>query len=84
MAGMRARDDFDPGETFYEEDRPIEEVLGAYERGIKGITAPPVELDLSTSPVLQPVPSSLARPARFSWKPSAPKPIEVTLMIRVA
>ncbi len=31
----------DPGETFYEEDKPIEEVLEVYERGVKGVTAPP-------------------------------------------
>jgi hypothetical protein len=32
----------DPDETFYEEDEPVAEVLAAYERGVKGVTARPV------------------------------------------
>ena len=39
MADMRASGDFDPDEDFYEEDEPLDEVLAAYERGTKGVTA---------------------------------------------
>ena len=84
MTVMRASDDFDPSETFYEEDEPIEEVLAAYERGIKGVTAQPVELELSVSPILQPTPSSLAWPARLSWEPSSPPPFEVAPKVQAA
>jgi hypothetical protein len=43
---------------FYEEDEPIEEILAIFERGVKGVTAPPDEIadDLVTvdpSPWLQ-------------------------------
>jgi hypothetical protein len=35
MAGMAGNcGGFDPGEDFYEDDEPLEDVLAAYERGI--------------------------------------------------
>jgi len=84
MAGMTASGDFDPDETFYEDDRPLSEVLGAYERGVKGMTARPIKFELSASPLLQAEPSSKAWPASVSWKASAPRPIEVASPARVA
>lgn len=33
--------DFDPGETFYEDDESAENVVAAFNAGVKGVTAPP-------------------------------------------
>jgi hypothetical protein len=35
---------FDPGEDFYEDDEPVEQVIAAFERGAKFKTAKPLVL----------------------------------------
>jgi len=78
MAGMAASDHFDPDETFYEEDRPLEEVLAAYERGIKGVTARPNRIELTTTPqVYMPVPPSRSSRTSVTYEPAMPEPIRV-------
>lgn len=78
MASMSASDDFDPDETFYEEDRPLEEVLAAYERGIKGVTARPNRVELTATPqVYMAVPPSRASRTSVTYEPAMPEPIRV-------
>ena len=78
MASMAASSDFDPDETPYEEDRPLEEVLAAYERGIKGVTARPDRVELTATPqVYMPAPPSRASRTRVTYEPAMPSPIQV-------
>lgn len=78
MASMATSGDFDPDETFYEEDRPLEEVLAAYERGIKGVTARPDSVELTATPqVYMAVPSSRASRTNVTYEPAMPEPIRV-------
>jgi hypothetical protein len=78
MANMATSGDFDPEETFYEEDRPLEEVLAAYERGIKGVTARPNRIELTAAPqVYMPVPPSCASRTSVTYEPAMPEPIRV-------
>ncbi len=78
MASMAASDDFDPDETFYEEDQPLEEVLAAYERGIKGVTARPNRIELTATPqVYMPVPPSRSSRTSVTYEPAMPEPIRV-------
>jgi len=68
--------DFDPDEDFYEEDRPVAEVLAAYQRGIKGVTARPSCIELTAKPqAYVPAPPSLASPIRVSYESAMPAPI---------
>lgn len=71
--------DFDPDETFYEEDRPLEEVLAAYERGVKGVTARPDRVELTATPqtYLVPLSSSGAAGTSVTYEPAMPEPIRV-------
>lgn len=57
MAGMEGIGGFDEDEDFYEEDEPLEKILSAFDNGVKGITAPPVRLELS-GPDYQHAPTS--------------------------
>lgn len=78
MASMAASGDFDPDETFYEDDQPLEEVLAAYERGIKGVTARPTSIELTATPeVYMPVPPSRAPRTRVTQEPAMAEPIYV-------
>ena len=78
MASMAASGDFDPDETFYEEDRPLEELLAAYERGIKGVTARPDNIELTAAPqVYMPVPRSRASRTNVTYESAMPEPIRV-------
>lgn len=79
MTGMTSSDDFDPNEDFYEDDEPLDAVLDAFERGVKGVTAPPARFELSVAPtpLVLPGPFSRASAGRVSWKAAAPSPIEV-------
>jgi hypothetical protein len=78
MANMATSGDFDPDETFYEEDRPLEEVLAAYERGIKGVTARPDRIELTATPqVYMPVPPSRASRTTVTYAPAIAEPIRV-------
>jgi hypothetical protein len=78
MANMAASGDFDPDETFYEEDRPLEEVLAAYERGIKGVTARPNRIELTATPhVYMPVPPSRSSRTCVTYEPAIAAPIRV-------
>jgi hypothetical protein len=78
MASMATSGDFDPDETFYEEDRPLEEVLAAYERGIKGVTARPDRIELTATPhFYMPVPPSRAWHTSVTYEPAMPEPIQV-------
>jgi hypothetical protein len=75
---MATSGDFDPDETFYEEDRPLEEVLAAYERGIKGVTARPNRVELTATPyVYMPVPPSRASRMSVTYEPAIAAPIRV-------
>jgi hypothetical protein len=75
---MAASEDFDPDETFYEEDQPLEEVLAAYERGIKGVTARPNHIELTATPqAYMPVPPSRASRTNVTYEPAMPEPIRV-------
>ena len=78
MASMVTGGDFDPDETFYEEDRPLEEVLAAYERGIKGVTARPNRVELTVKPqAYMPAPPSRASRASVTYESATPEPIRV-------
>jgi hypothetical protein len=77
MAGMAAGGDFDRDEDFYEEDEPLEEVLAAYERGIKGVTARPAVLELSGAESVLLGRSSGGGTARVFYMAAAPEPIRV-------
>ena len=78
MASMATSGDFDPDETFYEEDRPLEEVLAAYEHGIKGVTARPNRIELTATPqVYMPAPPSRAWRTSVTYEPAMPEPIQV-------
>lgn len=78
MAGMTASGDFDPDEDFYEDDEPLEDVLAAYERGIKGVTARPSRIELSAPDVMLPELSSTAVLARIYIEPAAPVRVRAT------
>jgi hypothetical protein len=78
MASMATSGDFDPDETFYEEDRPLEEVLAAYERGIKGVTARPKRIELTATPqVYMPALPSRASCTSVTYESAMPAPIRV-------
>jgi hypothetical protein len=78
IGNMGTSGDFDPDETFYEEDRPLEEVLAAYERGVKGVTARPNRIELTVTPqVYMPVPPSRAWLTSVTYEPAMPEPIRV-------
>jgi len=82
MTGMGPNGDFDPDETFYEEDRPLEEVLAAYERGIKGVTARPgVELTAVPQAYMS-VPPSRAASTIVTYEPAMPAPVQVASACR--
>jgi hypothetical protein len=78
MASMATSGDFDPDETFYEEDRPLKEVLAAYERGIKGVTARPNRIELTATPqVYMPMLPSRASRTSVTYESAMPAPIWV-------
>lgn len=80
MADMATSGDFDPDETFYEEDRPLEEVLAAYERGIKGVTARPNRIELTATPfAYMPVPPSRSSRTSVTYEPAIAAPIQVAV-----
>lgn len=82
MGSMAASGDFDPDETFYEDDQPLEEVLAAYERGIKGVTARPTSIELTAVPqVYMPVPPSQASRSRVTYEPALAEPMYVAAAI---
>lgn len=80
MAGMAGNcGGFGPGEDFYEDDEPLEDVLAAYERGIKGVTARPVALEQSAPRVLMLGASSMMAPVRVTYEPTAPVRVHAAL-----
>lgn len=83
MAGMAGSGDFDPGEDFYEDDEPLGDVLAAYERGIKGVTARPLTLEMSSPDALVFEMSSRTAPARVSYESTTPVPVRAA-QVRVS
>lgn len=72
MADMTASGEFDPDEDFYEEDEPLDEVLAAYERGIKGVTARPTRIEFSAPDVIVLQMSSRTAPASIHYEAATP------------
>ncbi len=80
MAGMRESNDFNPDEDFYEDDEPIEHIVDAFKRGIKGVTAKPARFEFTAAPAdaLLLSTSSKTWPASISVGPAESTPIDVT------
>jgi hypothetical protein len=57
--------DYDDDETFFEEDEPVKDVVGAFESGVQGVTSNPIAQPLGGDTIIVPlmVPMGANEPA---------------------
>ncbi len=80
IAVMEGARGFDADEDFYEDDEPLEKIVAAFERGERGVTAPPVCIDTGG---LTPERHTATQPGIVRLRPLVAEPLRPLPVVRL-